>query len=329
MPDDSRGASAVPALFEISTDLIPASDRFEYFCESARSKYFDFDTSSRDSSEFYGRMKGSTAGNVMIAHTALSPTSWGRSRRSVLDHDESVILIQTTGGFGRLHQAGKDIELNPGSLALYVSTMPGVIDFSVQNSRVSVKFPRAMVETLLSPGHPIAPTLFQPDEPVTKMLAGYIGSYMREFEQMSIKAGQVAGRHIADLVALSLGAHRDGQVEIADGGFKAAGTEMILHMIARDFASPLVSPAAIGEFLRISERHVHRLLEESNRTFYEHLLEARLSNAFQLLTGPRATSQSITEIATQSGFTNISYFNRVFRQRFGDTPSGVRSTQSQ
>jgi AraC-like DNA-binding protein len=29
-------------------------------------------------------------------------------------------------------------------------------------------------------------------------------------------------------------------------------------------------------------------------------------------------------IAFDAGFGDLSYFNRVFRQRYGDTPSGIR-----
>jgi AraC-like DNA-binding protein len=34
---------------------------------------------------------------------------------------------------------------------------------------------------------------------------------------------------------------------------------------------------------------------------------------------------SITDIAFASGFGDVSHFNRVFRRRYGDTPSGVRA----
>ena len=43
-----------------------------------------------------------------------------------------------------------------------------------------------------------------------------------------------------------------------------------------------------------------------------------------LLTAQRGSNVRISDIALQSGFSDISYFNRLFRSRFGDTPSGVR-----
>jgi AraC-like DNA-binding protein len=32
----------------------------------------------------------------------------------------------------------------------------------------------------------------------------------------------------------------------------------------------------------------------------------------------------VAEIALEAGFSDISYFNRLFRARFGDTPTGIR-----
>jgi AraC-like DNA-binding protein len=44
-----------------------------------------------------------------------------------------------------------------------------------------------------------------------------------------------------------------------------------------------------------------------------------------MLTDPRRLHLAIIDIALAVGFGDVSYFNRVFRRRFGDTPSGVRA----
>jgi len=55
------------------------------------------------------------------------------------------------------------------------------------------------------------------------------------------------------------------------------------------------------------------------------VLVQRLMRAHRLLTDPRHASEKISTIAFDAGFGDVSYFNRVFRQRYGDTPSGVRT----
>jgi AraC-like DNA-binding protein len=45
-----------------------------------------------------------------------------------------------------------------------------------------------------------------------------------------------------------------------------------------------------------------------------------------MLTDPRLAARSITSIAFDAGFGDLSYFNRCFRRRYGATPSDVRSS---
>ena len=43
-----------------------------------------------------------------------------------------------------------------------------------------------------------------------------------------------------------------------------------------------------------------------------------------MLTDSRYLQLAIIDIAFAAGFGDVSHFNRMFRRRFGDTPSGVR-----
>jgi transcriptional regulator GlxA family with amidase domain len=56
-------------------------------------------------------------------------------------------------------------------------------------------------------------------------------------------------------------------------------------------------------------------------------LDKRLDRAVDLLRDPRHAGKKIVDIAFATGFTDVSHFNRSFRRRFGDTPSGVRTTR--
>jgi AraC-like DNA-binding protein len=43
-----------------------------------------------------------------------------------------------------------------------------------------------------------------------------------------------------------------------------------------------------------------------------------------LLTTSQASGQRIIDVALAAGFSDISHFNRMFRRRFGEVPTGVR-----
>jgi AraC-like DNA-binding protein len=60
------------------------------------------------------------------------------------------------------------------------------------------------------------------------------------------------------------------------------------------------------------------------KTFRDYLIDYRLKEACRLLENPAAT---ITDVTYAVGFNDPSYFSRVFKQRFGVTPSLMVGTK--
>src|SRR5215510_12826016 len=67
-----------------------------------------------------------------------------------------------------------------------------------------------------------------------------------------------------------------------------------------------------------------RLFESEGTTFTEYVLAQRLVRAHRLLTDARYAGEKISAIALDAGFGDVSYFNRVFRRRYGVAPSELR-----
>ena len=108
------------------------------------------------------------------------------------------------------------------------------------------------------------------------------------------------------------------------GGVKAARLQAVVEDIARRFADPSLSAAAVGRRLGLSERYVQQLLEGAGFSFSAYVRELRLKRARQLLRDPLARELRIGDIAAMAGFEDLSHFNRAFRLQFGETPSDAR-----
>jgi len=75
----------------------------------------------------------------------------------------------------------------------------------------------------------------------------------------------------------------------------------------------------------VTPRYLQRLFESEGTTFSEYVTGQRLAQAYRMLSDPRFLDRTITRIAFDVGFGNLSYFNRLFRRRYGATPSDVRA----
>lgn len=129
---------------------------------------------------------------------------------------------------------------------------------------------------------------------------------------------------LVDLVGLATGAKGESAELAGLRGLRAARLSSILANIAANYTDPHFSALAIAQGLRLSLRYVHTLLQECGSSFSERVLELRLQRARATLGDRRFGSMRVSEIAYSAGFSDISYFNRRFRQRFGCTPGAAR-----
>ncbi len=84
-----------------------------------------------------------------------------------------------------------------------------------------------------------------------------------------------------------------------------------------------ISVASIAAAFNYNEKYIGKLFKaRSGMTVREYLTEKRLETARKLLV---KTELSVTEIAAVSGFNNVTYFNRVFKGKFGACPTEYRA----
>ena len=130
-------------------------------------------------------------------------------------------------------------------------------------------------------------------------------------------------RHIADLVSLTAGATGEGAIEADKRGGRAARLTAVKSLISQECIQPEISIGVVASTMGVSVRYVQALFEDEGTTFSLYVLGQRLEFAAHILTSPHA-NQRVTDIAYDSGFSDLSYFNRAFRARFGCTPSDMR-----
>ncbi|SFP39784.1 AraC-binding-like domain-containing protein [Mesorhizobium sp. NFR06] len=133
-----------------------------------------------------------------------------------------------------------------------------------------------------------------------------------------------ATRTIVDLIGLVTGAKGQAAELAGQRGLRAARLEAVLAKIADNFANPGISAQGVAQELGLSARYVHDLLQETGISFSERVLELRLQSAHKMLSRRNNVDIRISDIAMICGFSDVSYFNRCFRRRFGHTPTNTR-----
>lgn len=157
-----------------------------------------------------------------------------------------------------------------------------------------------------------------------RLLTSYVDA-VRASPPESDKARDLASRHIYDLTALVLDGIVRGGAERNERSIGAARLKLAQKDILERLADHGLQIDAVARRQGVTARYIQRLFECEGTTFSDFVRERRLGLAFQYLQDRDRASRTITAIAYDAGFSDISSFNRAFRRRFGATPSEVRA----
>jgi AraC-like DNA-binding protein len=130
-------------------------------------------------------------------------------------------------------------------------------------------------------------------------------------------------------MALTIGAAQDAAQTAQGRGLRAARLRAIKQDIARNLDQSDLSVATLAKRHGCTPRFVQRLFEAEGTTFTEYVLAQRLARAHRLLIDPRREHDKISVVAYDSGFGDVSYFNRMFRRHYGAAPSDIRAQARQ
>jgi AraC family L-rhamnose operon regulatory protein RhaS len=98
----------------------------------------------------------------------------------------------------------------------------------------------------------------------------------------------------------------------------------VLHEIEENYRCPNLS--SVAERNHVSLAYVSSLIKnETGKTFSEHLENRRMKLASFYLC---ETDMPIEEVIYLSGYSNSSYFYKVFKERYGETPNFYRKRES-
>jgi len=152
--------------------------------------------------------------------------------------------------------------------------------------------------------------------------------YAEQLNHMHLAAPDlqhVVVNHVYDLAALVIGATHDGTALAASRGLRAARRAAVKADINANLGDPDLTLATVAARRHLSPRTLQRLFADEDTSFSEFVVNTRLAYAHRLLIDPCWDGYSISGIALEAGFGDLSYFNRTFRRRHGATPSEIRA----
>jgi AraC-like DNA-binding protein len=318
----NEGAPEFPPI-KFSTRQPPERERISSWREEFGRSLLRVDIEPLSNLPFHAEAKLRTLPGCRSAECFGSATRFHRTPALVADGDDSVGLIINLGKRAIASQRGGDVVLGAGDAVRILSDEPAAL---TSTHHIGLLVPRAALASRVSNIEDAGMRVIPRGTESLRLLASYLKSVHDQLVLGTPKLRDMVVSHVHDLMALALTPHPTAS-EAAASALAHARLSAALNHIAAHFQEPGLNVAAVAREQSISPRYLQRLIETTGTTFTARVTELRLQRAFALLTGARDDARRISEIALQAGFSDISHFNRLFRTRFGDTPSGILAQQ--
>ncbi|MFI0449706.1 helix-turn-helix domain-containing protein [Actinomadura sp. 6N118] len=312
-------APALPVISQASTEAVDPRDRIDYWEEYNRKALVGLSCTSYSERGLLARETNFQLDDVRLADISGNAHAIERSpkvaRSAPKDSVFATLLLKGDAVF--LHEHGC-LAATAGDLVLYETRLPYLFGFSSSMRQFLVDIPRDLfVRECVTGGVP-APMLFGRATAHEGELVGALRSLLT--------GGNGTGRDVLDVLGL-LAAERSGGRPAPP----AYQTQLIIATdhIERHLHDPNLTVGQVAGVMSVSVRHLGRIFESSGTTPSKHILERRLQRAYDDLTAPAATGTTIADIAYRWGFSSQAHFARLFRARFGHTPTEARDRTDQ
>jgi AraC-like DNA-binding protein len=315
----------IPVL-RLSTDELPERDRVAVACEVYGRLTARLDIEPVREAPFHFRMVATALPELVISTFSSSPVTVRRTRELLADGNDDVVLSAPPAAQTMVSQLGREVSHHAGDAVLMSATDIFSIKAASMLRCLTLTLSRRRLAATV-PG--LEDALMRPIPRGAEALR-LLTSYGRAFEsQQSLATPELRHlvvNHVYDLAALALGATRDAAA-IANGrGVRAARLHAIKTEIRDSLDRHELSLAGLAAHHGVTPRYVQMLFESEGTTFSQFLLDQRLARAHRMLGDRRLAERTISAIAYEAGFGDLSHFNRAFRRRYGETPSDVRSS---
>lgn len=247
--------------------------------------------------------------------------------RSPAGNDDTYDLVLQLASSGRRLIAGCEAFQQPGDLMLVNSALA----FDVAHPAPW----RLLIWNL--PREALAPMLAAPDRGVPHHICGgdglgtVLGAYARALTTRADRIDAMPQRsllmHLCGLVALAVGASPSA-LESRRETYRAVRREQILTYVETHLHDPRLTAQRVANELQMSPRWLHALCKDGEISFAAWVVRRRLEECRKLLDSPAHDHLSIAAIAFQSGFNDLSTFNRRFHAHYGMSPRDARRVRA-
>lgn len=255
---------------------------------------------------------------------AIGASHYERSRSVTADENDDVLLFVNLGGECIGNRAGRETRLAHGQAYVVSCCETGSYTRPTGGDLLCVRTQRGGLQQLIPRLDDKIGSVIPAESESLRLLSSYLRS-IGDTEPLSEETvRRLVTQHVQALLAVALGGLPVAGEPAQKASIRVARLRTAKAIVQKHTTDPNLCADFVARQMRISPRSLQRLFESEGVTFSGFVTQERLTKAYAALADVQNRNGSISDIAMNCGFGDISYFNRQFRARYGTTPSETR-----
>ena len=308
-----------------TSDDIPAASRSEYWRHVLSQAYAPLEPLGI----LPDRLVLGSAGPVSVGE--ISRAGQGGAKRTTVHIRRSDPGLYEFEALARGHrviqQGGREAALRPGDLTLVDLSCPATW-VSSDARYVAAVFPRSLLPLRVKDVARLAAVRIPGDSGAGALISSLARQLPDHLDGFTQSGGTRLAAAVLDLLAVALadglGCARELPLETRRGAL----LQRTYALIEERLGDPELSPGSIAAAQFISVRYLHKLFETQQTSAADWIRQRRLERCARDLLDPALAGEPIGAIGARWGITNQAHFSRLFRARYGVSPSDYRAIGS-
>lgn len=265
-----------------------------------------------------------SAGTRDLQITDISATSHRVEHHAGTVTDASLDLCKVSiqlSGRGLMRQGGRELVLEPGSIAFYDTTRGYHLDWEGPFRFIVAMFPASAIHLPKGAPGECAARRIPADTPISRAATAYLSSLAEHLDTLAGPGGERLERTGIDLLTSMV----EQQMGRVDDERSTLVAEVCADVNARLGDRDLDVPR-LADRHGVSVRRLQTLFAEHGEGPAEWIRRRRLQECARDLADPLQGATPIATVAARWGFDDPGYFGRVFRRAYGCTASEWRAS---
>lgn len=271
--------------------------------------------------QFTGRVETARLGALRLAKVSTSACAVRRREQDIARVSAAAYLVKfQTKGEALWRQRDCEVHLRPGDFVVCSVAEPYWLEFRGPYEMPVLALTAEAMRRLTPEPEQFLGVRLGAEEADCGLLSSFVAQVAARMSALSAPMISRVEANILDLLGGVLSARsRPGRLTAAQqiGQIKA--------YIASRLRDRCLGPATVAAAFGLSTRSLHSLFESEPVTLGRYIRGQRVRACREALASGAALGRSLTDLALDFGFYDLSHMTRSFRAEFGLTPSEVRA----